>query len=184
MEAQEPNEVRHTDVVIVGAGPVGLLTANYLGSQGVRVTVLERLHELIDYPRGVGMDDECLRSFQAVGLAEEVVPHTTPLHWLRFVTSKGRTLAAFEPGTDEFGWSRRNGFIQPLVDRVLLEGLARYPTVEVCFGHEVLELTQDEHSVTVMVQADGTSRRIRARYVVGCDGGRSIVRKKLGIAFD
>ncbi|WP_397475040.1 bifunctional 3-(3-hydroxy-phenyl)propionate/3-hydroxycinnamic acid hydroxylase [Pusillimonas sp.] len=184
MEAIDSKDDWQTDVVIVGAGPVGLLAANYLGGQGVQVVVLERLDDLIDYPRGVGMDDECLRSFQAVGLADAVLPHTTPLHWLRFVTGKGRTLAAFEPGTDEFGWSRRNGFIQPLVDRVLLEGLSRYPNVRVCFGHEVEELYQDEHSVTVMVQAGGATQRIHARYVVGCDGGRSTVRKKLGIAFE
>ncbi len=172
------------DVVVIGAGPVGLLTANYLGGQGLRILVLERMAELIDYPRGVGMDDECLRSFQAAGLAEAVLPHTTPLHWLRFVTGKGRTLAAFEPGTDEFGWSRRNGFIQPLVDRVLFEGLARYPCVCARFGYEVDEIGQDEQGVTITAQADGIQHRFRARYAVGCDGGRSMVRKTLGIPFE
>ncbi|TFL15764.1 bifunctional 3-(3-hydroxy-phenyl)propionate/3-hydroxycinnamic acid hydroxylase [Pusillimonas caeni] len=172
------------DVIIVGAGPVGLLIANYLGGQGLRVAVLERMRELIDYPRGVGMDDECLRSFQAVGLAEAVLPHTTPLHWLRFVTGRGRTLAALEPGTDEFGWSRRNGFIQPLVDRVLFDGLARYPGVSVHFGHEVEAVQQDENGVAITTQADGVRHRFSARYAVGCDGGRSTVRKALGIPFE
>lgn len=172
------------DVAIVGAGPVGLLMANYLGRQGVKVVVLERMETLIDYPRGVGMDDECLRSFQAVGLAENVLPHTTPFHWLRFVTGKGRTLAALEPGTDEFGWSRRNGFIQPLVDQVLLQGLARYPSVSVHFAHEVEALSQDDSGVTLTVRADEATRTINARYVVGSDGGRSTVRKMLGISFE
>src|SRR5690606_11903409 len=128
---------------------------------------LERMHELIDYPRGVGMDDECLRSFQAVGLAEAVLPHTTPQHWLRFVTAKGKTLANLQPGTDEFGWSRRNGFIQPLVDRVLFEGLTRYPNVSVRFGHEVVAFQQDTHGVSITTQADGTTQRFEARYAVG-----------------
>ena len=184
METTHAQEASHTDVVIVGAGPVGLLTANYLGSRGLRVVVLEQMKTLIDYPRGVGMDDECLRSFQAVGLVDAVLPHTTPLHWLRFVTSKGRTLAALEPGSDEFGWSRRNGFIQPLVDRVLFEGLSRHPSVNVRFGHEVEELVQDENTVIVTARAEGVLSRIHARYAVGCDGGRSMVRKTLGIPFE
>lgn len=184
MESTVEGDGRTTDVVIVGAGPVGLLIANYLGSQGISVVVLERMDALIDYPRGVGMDDECLRSFQAVGLVENVLPHTTPFHWLRFVTGKGRTLAALEPGTDEFGWSRRNGFIQPLVDQVLLQGLARYPNVAVYFSHEVKALSQDDSGVCVTVQANEAGRTIRARYVVGSDGGRSIVRKMLDIPFE
>ena len=75
------------EVVIIGAGPVGLAVANYLGLYGVRTLVIEALSALIDYPRGVGMDDECLRTFQGLGLVDGVLPHTTPNHWLRFVTA-------------------------------------------------------------------------------------------------
>lgn len=67
-----------TDVAIVGAGPVGLMIANYLGQCGVNVTIVEKLDSLIDYPRAIGLDDESLRTFQAVGLADNVLPHTTP----------------------------------------------------------------------------------------------------------
>ena len=58
------------DVVIAGAGPTGLALANHLGVLGVRTLVVEQLAELIDYPRGVGIDDEALRSFQAAGLVD------------------------------------------------------------------------------------------------------------------
>ena len=66
-----------TDVLVVGAGPVGLMLANLLGMYGQDVTLVEQLPELIDYPRGVGIDDESLRSVQTVGLTETVLPHTT-----------------------------------------------------------------------------------------------------------
>ena len=62
------------DVAIVGAGPAGLMSANLLALQGLRVTVLEQGPDLIDYPRGVGMDDETLRTFQAAGLVQDVLP--------------------------------------------------------------------------------------------------------------
>ncbi|MDB5840155.1 MAG: 3-(3-hydroxy-phenyl)propionate hydroxylase [Herminiimonas sp.] len=175
----------HADVVIVGAGPVGLLTANYLGAEGIKVVVLESFDELIDYPRGVGMDDECLRSFQAVGLAEAVLPHTTPNQWMRFITGKGRCFASIEPRTDDFGWPRRNAFIQPLADQVLFEGLARYPNVAVKFSHTLESFVQDDGGVTLQVtDGAGKTLRIRSQYVIGCDGGRSTVRKTLNIPFE
>jgi 3-(3-hydroxy-phenyl)propionate hydroxylase len=172
------------DIVIVGAGPVGLLMANYLGAQGLQVLVLEAGAELIDYPRGVGMDDETLRSFQAVGLAEAVLPHTTPFHWMRFVTGKGRCFASIEPRTDEFGWPRRNAFIQPLADRVLCDGLARYPNVRILFSHTLEQLEQGAGQVALQVRSGADLVRIVARYVVGTDGGRSTVRRLLDIPFE
>ncbi|WP_374618236.1 bifunctional 3-(3-hydroxy-phenyl)propionate/3-hydroxycinnamic acid hydroxylase [Pandoraea sp.] len=174
-----------TDVVIVGAGPVGLMMANILGLQGVQVTVLEKLDQLIDYPRAIGLDDEALRVFQAVGLADALLPHTTPDHWMRFVTRDGLCFASIEPRTDEFGWSRRNAFIQPLADRVLFEGLKRFGHVQVLFGHGVDAFTQDAQGVTLCVKTnDGRTRTVRARYMVGADGGNSLVRRALQIPFE
>src|SRR5262249_44962278 len=112
-----------TDVAIIGAGPVGLMIANILGLQGVHVTVIEKLDQIIDSPRAIGLDDEALRVFKAVGLADTLLPHTTPDHWMRFVTRDGHCFASIEPRTDEFGWPRRNAFLQPLADRVLYDGL-------------------------------------------------------------
>src|SRR5690554_5951649 len=93
------------DVIVVGAGPVGLSIANFLGTKGVRTIVLEQLENLIDYPRGVGIDDESLRGIQTMGLIENVLPHTAPSHIMRLVGSKGQVIAEISPSTDEFGWS-------------------------------------------------------------------------------
>ncbi|AMS45514.1 bifunctional 3-(3-hydroxy-phenyl)propionate/3-hydroxycinnamic acid hydroxylase [Aminobacter aminovorans] len=172
------------DLVIVGAGPIGLTLANLLGPSGLKVLVLEKLDALIDYPRGVGMDDECLRVFQAVGLAEKVVSHTTPHQWLDFRTASGKSFALVRPQTDVFGWPKRNGFIQPLVDRVLFEGLSRYANVNIEFGVEVLGFSEESDGVVVKVEDSSRGQRnVRCKYLVGCDGGRSIVRKTAGIEF-
>lgn len=175
------------DVAIVGAGPVGLLLANYLGAQGLTVRVIEQLDKLIDFPRGVGMDDECLRAIQAAGLVEQVLPHTTPFQWMRFVNGGGRCFASVEPRTEEFGWPRRNAFIQPLVDRELYEGLARYPNVELTFSRRVDSFVQDADGVTLRVHDvpyDQPVESVRARYMVGADGGRSPTRIALDIPFE
>ncbi|KWI48337.1 bifunctional 3-(3-hydroxy-phenyl)propionate/3-hydroxycinnamic acid hydroxylase [Burkholderia pseudomultivorans] len=180
-----PRGALSTDVAIIGAGPVGLMIANILGLQGVRVTLIEKLERIIDYPRAIGLDDEALRVFQSIGLAGALVPHTTPDHWMRFVTKDGRCFASIEPRTDEFGWSRRNAFIQPLADRVLHDGLARFPQVQVLFGHSVASFTQDADGVSIEVDdAAGERRTVRAAYMVGADGGNSFVRRVLNVPFE
>ncbi|WP_233872682.1 bifunctional 3-(3-hydroxy-phenyl)propionate/3-hydroxycinnamic acid hydroxylase [Paraburkholderia adhaesiva] len=179
------SRVEATDVAIIGAGPVGLMIANILGREGVRVTVVEKLDEIIDYPRAIGLDDEALRVFQSVDLVRELLPHTTPDHWMRFVTKDGDCFASIEPRTDEFGWSRRNAFLQPTADQVLYEGLKRFENVQVLLGHSVDSFTQDETGVSIVVMgADGERRTIRAAYMVGADGGNSFVRRALNVPFE
>ena len=173
------------DVAIIGAGPVGLMIANILGLQGVSVTLVERLEQIIDYPRAIGLDDEALRVFQAVGLAGELLPHTTPDHWMRFVTKDGHCFASIEPRTDEFGWSRRNAFLQPIADRVLYDGLKRFPHVQVLFGHSVDAFSEDADGVTIDAHdANGERVTIRSAYLVGADGGNSFVRRTLDVPFE
>ena len=186
---QTPDEMRDqgvdTDVLVVGAGPVGLTMANLLGGYGIRTMVAEEGSELIDYPRGVQIDDECLRTFQIAGLVEHVLPHTTPDHILRMVTDKGQVLAEVRAPAQDFGWPRRNAMIQPLVDRELLTGLSRFEHVDVQFSHSMVGFVQDAEGVRATVELpDRTTRVIRARYLVGCDGGRSLTRRGMDVTFE
>jgi 3-(3-hydroxy-phenyl)propionate hydroxylase len=174
-----------TEVAILGAGPVGLTLANYLSKQGVQVTVIEQLDQLIDYPRAIGIDDEALRTIQSLGLVEQVLPHTTPNHAMRFLTPKGHCFADIQPLTREFGFSRRNAFIQPQVDNVLLQGLKQYPQTQVLFSRQLTEFSQDAQSVTLKMQnKHGQNEVVKAQYLIACDGGNSVVRRTLNIGFD
>ena len=172
------------DVAIVGAGPVGLTIANYLGGMGVNTLVLEQRDRLIDYPRGVGMDDECLRSFQSIGLGDLIASHTTPGQKMRFLTMTGKTFALIDPKTREFGWPRRSSFIQPMVDEILFGGLDRYGCVRTAFSSDVGSFTQSSSGVRLTVRTGEAEQTVEAKWLVGCDGGRSSVRKALDIPFD
>jgi 3-(3-hydroxy-phenyl)propionate hydroxylase len=174
------------EVLVVGAGPVGLTLANILGLQGVRTLVVDERDTLIDYPRGVGLDDEGLRAFQAIGLVDRILPHTVPNQILRFVDAKRRVLAEMAPPDARFGWPKRNGFVQPLVDAELLRGLDRFPHVEVWWQRPMTACRQDGDAVTVELGggADRDAATVRARYVVGCDGGRSMTRRMMGVSFE
>ncbi|WP_447506058.1 bifunctional 3-(3-hydroxy-phenyl)propionate/3-hydroxycinnamic acid hydroxylase [Acinetobacter pittii] len=181
------NQTQHytTEVAILGAGPVGLTIANYLSKQNVQVTIIEQLDQLIDYPRAIGIDDESLRTIQSLGLIKKVLPHTTPNHAMRFLTPKGRCFADIQPMTKEFGWPRRNAFIQPQVDQVLLEGLAAYQKTKVLFSRHLNNFTQDKDSVTLnLTKKDGATEIIKAQYLIACDGGNSFVRRSLNINFE
>lgn len=178
--------VQHiAQVAIAGAGPVGLMIANYLGQMGVSVLLIEKLASLIDYPRAIGIDDEALRAMQAVGLVDNVLPHTTPWHAMRFLTPKGRCFADIQPMTDEFGWSRRNAFIQPQVDAVMYDGLKRFPHVRCLFSREVEAFTQNGDNVTLNIKGlNGERETVRADWLVACDGGASFIRRTLNIPFE
>ena len=173
------------DVVIVGAGPVGLTLANILGLHGVRTLVVDERPSLIDYPRGVGLDDEALRTFQSIGLVEAVLPHTVPNQILRFFDAKRRLLAEMAPPDARFGWPKRNGFVQPMVDAELLVGLDRFDHVEVAWNRQMESCREtDATDDGVTVEFADRKKPVHARYVVGCDGGRSVTRRLMGVSFD
>jgi 3-(3-hydroxy-phenyl)propionate hydroxylase len=132
----------------------------------------------------VGLDDESLRTFQAIGLVDRILPHTVPNQILRFVDAKRRVLAEMAPPDARFGWPKRNGFVQPLVDAELLSGLDRFEHVEVWWGRPMTSCTETDGAVTVELDGEAGPKDLRARYVVGCDGGRSTTRRLMGVSFD
>ncbi|WP_036570065.1 bifunctional 3-(3-hydroxy-phenyl)propionate/3-hydroxycinnamic acid hydroxylase [Nocardia sp. BMG51109] len=172
------------DVLVVGAGPVGLTLANTLGMYGVRTRVVDERPTLIDYPRGVGLDDEGLRAFQSIGLVDRILPHTTPNQIMRFVDGRRRLLAEIAPTDAQFGWPKRNGFVQPLVDAELLAGLDRFPHVEVAWGAAMTSCDDSGDRVTAQLDTADGPVTVTAGYLIGCDGGRSATRRQMDVTFE
>jgi 3-(3-hydroxy-phenyl)propionate hydroxylase len=173
------------DVIVVGAGPCGVTLANHLGLYGIRTLILDASPDILDYPRAVGMDDEALRSFQTIGLAEPLLADMIRNVPARYHTARGWCFAHVHPQEQPFGWSRRNLFIQPLAERALRRGLERFANVSLRVGETLRTLAQDEAGVTATVdRADGSTYVARCAYLVGADGGRSTVRGQIGVTLD
>jgi 3-(3-hydroxy-phenyl)propionate hydroxylase len=171
---------RTVPVLIVGAGPVGVTMANLLGTYGIETLVIERATDVLDYPRAVGLDDEAMRTFQAAGVADELLKDMIQNVPMRMYTADRQCMAEILPATREFGWFRRNLFSQPLGERTMRQGLLRFPHVRLELGQELVRLEQIAEEVRVTVRGpDGLEREVRARYVLAADGARSTVRESL-----
>tara|TARA_Y100001951_G_scaffold101807_1_gene107373 strand:+ start:75791 stop:77395 length:1605 start_codon:yes stop_codon:yes gene_type:complete len=171
-----------TQVVIVGGGPNGITAAHYMGLHGIDCVVLELSDDVLPYPRAVGMDDEALRVLQGIGMADIAIRDMICDVPLRYYNARGVCFAEVKPTAAEYGWPMRNIFMQQLLEGTLRDGLKRYENVDLRLGHEMLDLSQNEEDVTLQVKdANGESYELRAQYLIGADGGRSCVRKKLGI---
>jgi 3-(3-hydroxy-phenyl)propionate hydroxylase len=155
-----------TDVAIVGCGPVGALLANLLGQAGLAVEIHDREREIHPLPRAVHFDGEVMRIFQAAGLADRIAAATrASSKGMHFMNAEGRTLMVRRgiDGPGPHGWAGNWYFHQPVLEEILRDGLKRFPNVRVRLGHEV-----------------GSVDELEARYVVGCDGARSLVRRAIG----
>lgn len=172
------------DVIVVGAGPVGLTLANLLGQYGVKTLVVEKNQQLEGEPRAVTLDDESLRTMQSAGLVEAVTRDVVLGYGVQYFDWQGKPLASILPTRQEYGYPKRNAFRQPLLVRTLFEGLARFPHVEVRFGHELLSIAQDAQGAQCVLNQSGAQVTIGAQWIAACDGGRSKVRELLKIVLD
>ncbi len=176
------------DVVVVGLGPTGATAANLLAARGLRILVVER--EMAIYPRqrAIAIDEDALRIWQGIGLLEPLITHMSTQVTLHFHHRDRIFLSCDLRGGGRQGLPGMCFFHQPQVEQVLRDGLARWAQrVELRDGHELVSMEQDEHGVTAGIRASGAGgaaavRRVRARYLLGCDGGSSTTRKLLGIA--
>jgi 2-polyprenyl-6-methoxyphenol hydroxylase-like FAD-dependent oxidoreductase len=169
-----------TDVLIVGAGPAGLLLAGELRLAAVATVVIERSPKRPDYCRGFNLNPRALDLLARRGLADAFIDEGWQLPQAAF-SGLPATLSLAGASTDH---PYSLGIPQTRVEEVL-EARARDLGADIRRGHELRALAQDPTSVTATIGEGGTGREYRAAaaYLVGCDGGRSTVRRQAGIDF-
>ena len=195
------NSALKTDVLIIGACPVGITLALDLGRRGVRCMVIERNETSIQLPKMERCNARTMEIYRRLGVAEQIrdagLPRDAPMD-VFLAPSMAEAPMAHLPypsvakAKAEIA-SRNDG--QPLepyqlISQYTLEPLLRtfvesIPAVTVRFCRELLDFSQDASSVSARVRSTSGSlaeeETIRARFMVGCDGGSSTVRKQLGI---
>ena len=177
------------DVAVVGYGPVGVAAAALAAQRGLRVAAFERERDVYHLPRAANFDAEIMRVWQQLGCAEAILPSAVPGSGMHFVDANGRKLFGIdaEPGEGRNGWAEHYLFYQPDLENVL-RARAQQLGVAVHLGHEVEAIEQqdgDAHAtVRVRDVASGERRAVRARYVLGCDGARSLARAAIGATLE
>lgn len=182
-----PVNSRTCDIAIIGCGPVGATLANLLGRYGLDVIVVERDEAIHQLPRAVHFDGEAMRIFQAAGLASDVAAIARPTSkGMHFVDAAGELLLVRRghDGPGPHGWASNWYAHQPHLDRVLRAGLARFGTVHLMTGWHATSVVEVAGGATIaaIAKRSGDEMRVTARFIVGCDGARSLVRQVIGSA--
>ena len=171
--------VMDADVIIVGAGPTGLMLAGELRLGGVRAVVLERRPEFRETPKASGLGGQILDLLHYRGQLEKVTAAcTSPIPAPRFPFGGVHVDLSRLPDPPLHALPLAQAQLERLLDE-----RARELGADVRRGHEVIAVEQDDATVTADVRGPDGPYQVTAYYVVGCDGPRSRIRDLAGIAF-
>jgi 3-(3-hydroxy-phenyl)propionate hydroxylase len=175
-----------TDVAIVGFGPTGAMLAGLLGRRGLSVVVVERELDVFALPRAAHIDHTGLRALQELGCLDQVLPEMIPNPGLDFVTAAGQLL--FQLPSDRLsisGLPTSMYFHQPGFDRSVRAAVAALENVDIRLGTEMTGFTVESEGVELeTISRDRTRAKLRASWLVGCDGAWSPVREEIGIRLE
>ena len=141
------------DVAIIGCGPTGATLANLLALRGLSVLVLEREAEIYALPRAIHFDGECMRVFQAIGVAEALRPQLLVSPGMKFVDADDRVLIDWSRPQQlgPQGWHASYRFHQPVFEGVLRQRMAQHACITLRLRHDVFSIEPQADKVQLRV---------------------------------
>lgn len=171
-----------TDVLIAGAGPVGLLLAAELRRDGVKVCVIDAHDERAFFVKALGVTARTLEIFEDLGIARDAIDAGV---WLTGAETLQDGAAAFSAQFPREGLPYGALSLAQFETERILEALLARHGGHVEYGATLIDFTESGDVVEARIQdACGETRTVRCRWLVGCDGARSTVRHHLGVAFE
>jgi 2-polyprenyl-6-methoxyphenol hydroxylase-like FAD-dependent oxidoreductase len=176
----------NTEVIIVGAGPTGLSLACQLIRYGIDFVVVEKNETVTPFSKAIGVQARTLEIYDQLGLAQRAVQQGTIASRVRLIEGgeiRGEMhLANFGKDLSQFPFML---MLEQSKNEELLYAFVRSHNQDVFWKTELESFSQDESGVTAEVKtASGESQTIRGKYLVGCDGAKSVVRHELGLTFE
>lgn len=172
------------DVLVVGYGPCGMTCAALLSQLGLNVAVVERHSERYKLHRAGHLDGETMRTFQGLGVADEIELIAQPVIASEIRSAEGEILMVRESGQSGSGW-KRDYLAHQSQYEAAIDARGRELGVRVHMGRTAVAIEQDADGVSTFVRTageDGPTSRIVSRYVIGADGANSFVRDAIGSA--
>lgn len=180
-------ETLHTDVAVVGYGPVGRMLAIVLAEKGHRVTVVERQKTSYPLPRAVCMDHEIYRAMHAHGCATNIKGFSVPSPRYQWFGQDWSTLLDIDWTVESVsGGPEAHFFFQPALEAAMGDRIKQLEGITVLTEQEGIGFAQNGQSVTLDIEDrnTGSKRQIQAKFLVGCDGANSMVRCGLNIDWE
>ncbi|MDF3821752.1 FAD-dependent monooxygenase [Leptospira sp. 96542] len=181
MEGRIENKNLETpNVVIVGAGPVGVLTANLLGMQGIPVLVIDQNPGILEIPRAISLDQDALRALQAAGFGEEIAASMPAISGIELISPFGGCFAKINAAGSLDCHPRLVSIYQPDLERILRNGLKRFPNVQVWSECTYISHIESDSNIVINVKCKESVCKVTTGYLLGCDGAHSQVRENQG----
>jgi 2-polyprenyl-6-methoxyphenol hydroxylase-like FAD-dependent oxidoreductase len=175
------------DVLIIGAGPVGLTLACGLTRRGIACCIIDQ-EATYHTGRAGGLSPRTQEIFEDLGLLEQIALYNAPISW-RFYDRNNRIVREIDPASNPLSATPDTPYPGTLhvgqqdLEMVLREYLASYG-LHVELDCQLIDFKEQPNHIVAFVQRTGRSDVILARYLIGCDGGHSTVRKGAGISFE
>jgi len=174
-----------TGILIIGAGPTGLMAANQLARFGIDFIILDKKDGPTEQSRAIAVTSRSLEIYEQMGLSETVIEGGTRINSFA-VYSEGKKKGGIELGEIGSSISDFNfmlAFEQSKNEKLLYANLKKSER-DVLWEHELLEVKQNDDEVTIIVQSKNGQKNFNARYLIAADGAKSVVRHQLGFKFE